>query len=131
MSNESVPIVDDITFRLSEGGEMVGIDFECRDGSTRALAMSIAGLPKLFAGLLWAGAESGMRRPAPALPPAVREALHDGARELTGWRVSQSLDGSDAILELESGAAVFCIRVPSAWLRDLGHHVSGGAGEGP
>jgi hypothetical protein len=126
MSNDVVPVVQDVTFRLSATGDMIGLDFECRDGQTRALALSVAALPKVMAGFLWAGAESGARRPPPVVTAPMREALEGGARALTGYRVVATANGQDRLLELRSGAAVLCVQVSAEMATEIAHALFGG-----
>jgi hypothetical protein len=114
------PMISDVAFRLSQAGDMIGMDFECTDGRTRSVALPIATLPKLIAGMMWAGAESAERRPSPPLSLSEREILHDGARTITDWRVSPAPDGDGAILEVESGVGLVCLRLPVIAARLLG-----------
>jgi hypothetical protein len=123
------PTISDVTFRVSQGGEMIGIDFECTDGRTRSVALPAASLAKIIAGLLWAGAESAERRPTPPLPLAERDILHDGARMITDWRVTPAPGGGDAILEIESGAGLVCVRVPMIAARLMGLALKQAAGD--
>jgi hypothetical protein len=78
--------------------------------------------------MMWAGAESAERRVTPPLPLVERETLHDGARQMTDWRVSPAPDGRDAMLEIESGAGLLCVRVPRDAARMLGLALQKAAG---
>lgn len=105
-----VPVVSDVTFRISADGEMIGIDFECRDGQVRAVALPAADLSKMLAGFVWAGDESALRKYPGALDTRVREALRDGARPATDWRIVE-VQG-EQYLEVSVGAAHLCVRLP-------------------
>jgi hypothetical protein len=89
---------------------MIGVDFECRDGSVRSLATPISALPMLMAGFAWAGAEAAEKR-AFTIDPALRERLQDGARVATAWRVDADPSDGAILLDLEFGAAVVCARL--------------------
>lgn len=125
----TVPMITDVTVRISDSGDMFSLEFEASDGKVRNVALPVASLPKLISGLMWAGAESAERRVTPSLPPAERETLHDGARGLTDWRVSPTSDGRAAVLELESGAGMLCVRVPPLAARLLGLALQSAAGD--
>lgn len=126
MSDDVVPVVQDVTFRLSATGDMIGVDFECRDGQTRALALSVAALPKVVAGFMWAGAESAVRRPPPVVTTPMRDALEAGARAVSAYRVVTQPNGEDRLLELRSGAAVVCVRLNAEMAVELAHALFGG-----
>jgi hypothetical protein len=123
------PVITDVAVRLSDGGDMVRIDFECNDGRTRTVALPVAVLPKLVGGMMAAGAEAAARRPTPPLSLAERELLHDGARTATDWRVTPAPGGRDVMLELEAGAALVCLRVPALAARLVGLALQGAAGD--
>jgi hypothetical protein len=125
MSADSIPVVQDVTFRLSQSGDMVGVDFECRDGQTRSLALSVAASPKVLAGFLWAGAESAGKRPAPAISQVTREAMQDGARTVSGYRVTTDSASGDRVLELRCGAGAVCVRVDAAMADEIAHALFG------
>lgn len=129
MNPSGAPMISDVTFRLSEAGDMVGIDFECTDGRTRNVMLPINTLSKLIAGMMWAGAESAERRPTAPVSLGERELLHDGARAMTDWRVTRAPGGRDAILELESGAGLVCVRVPPDAARMVGVALLQAAGD--
>jgi hypothetical protein len=118
-TNDPVPIVTDVTFRISEHGDFFGLDFNCRDGSTRSAAFSIAVLTKLLAGSVWAGAEAARRSTIPPLPDAVRHALQDAAPPVTGFDMVDTASGP--LLEIQVGAAVLCLRLSDSALRALAH----------
>jgi len=122
-------MITDVTFRLSNAGDMVGMDFECADGKTRSVMLPVSTLPKLLAGMMWAGAESAERLPRAPLPLSDRETLQDGARAITDWRVTPSLDRRDAMLELESGVGHLCVRVPGTAAMLLGLALQRAAGD--
>lgn len=115
-----LPAISDVTFRISDAGDMIAIDFEGADGKVRSVALPVSTLPKLISGMMWAGAESAARRVTPPMSLAERETLHDGARRMTDWRVSVAPDGDDAMLEIESGAGLLCVRAPREAARLLG-----------
>lgn len=113
------PMISDVAFRLSQAGDMIGIDFECTDGRTRSVALPVSSLPKLIAGMMAAGAESAERRPPPPIPLAERELLHDGARAITDWRVLPGA-GGEVVLEAECGVGRVCLRLPLVAARLMG-----------
>lgn len=118
MSNsDAVPIVTDVTFRISEHGDFFGLDFDCRDGSKRSAAFSIAVLTKMLAGSVWAGAEAARRGATPPLPDPVRHALQEAAPPVTGFNMVETPTGP--VLEMQIGAAVLCVRLSDAGLRAL------------
>lgn len=123
------PLITDVTFRLSQEGDMVGMDFECGDGRTRSVMLPVSTLPKLIAGMMWAGAESAERRPGAPVSPTDREMMQDGARVVTDWRVMPADDRRDALLELESGASRLCVRVPGTDAMLLGLALQRAAGD--
>ncbi|MDX2234931.1 MAG: hypothetical protein NW200_10585 [Hyphomonadaceae bacterium] len=109
MSDAGIPIVSDVTFRVSADGAMIGVDFECKDGRVRTVAIPVGDLNKLLAGFVWAGDESANRRaPRPMAPPD-RDALRDGARGVTDWRIVDA--GGEQFLEVSVGAAFLCLRL--------------------
>jgi hypothetical protein len=116
-SNDPVPIVTDVTFRISEHGDFFGLDFDCRDGTKRSAAFSIAVLTKMLAGSVWAGAEAGRRNSIPALPETIRHALQDAAPPVTGFDMVETTTGP--VLEMQIGAAVLCVRLSDSGLRAL------------
>lgn len=122
-------MISDVTFRISNTGDMVGMDFEGADGRTRSVMLPIATLPKLIAGMMWAGAESAERRPAAPLSLGERETLHDGARMMTDWRVTPAPGERDTMLEIESGAGLVCVRMPREAVRLLGLALQQAAGD--
>lgn len=105
-----IPVVSDVTFRVSETGDMIGIDFECLDGAVRSVALPVADLSKMFAGFLWAGDESAARRFSGPVDDALRDRLRDGARPATDFRIVDV--GGEQFLEVTIGAAFFCVRMP-------------------
>ncbi len=109
MSGTGIPVVSDVTFRISADGGMIGLDFECKDGQVRTVALPVAELNKLLAGFIWAGNESAARRAPAPVRPEVREALRDGAREVTDWRIVNA--GDEQFLEISVGAAFLCLRL--------------------
>jgi hypothetical protein len=117
MSADPVPIVTDVTFRISEHGDFFGLDFDCRDGTSRSAAFSVAVLTKLLAGCLWAGSEAARRRNLPPLPDTVRHALHEAAPPVTGFDMIEGSDGP--LLEMQIGAATMCVRLTDQGLRAL------------
>jgi len=123
------PLITDVTFRLSREGDMVGMDFECADGRTRSVMLPVSTLPKLIAGMMWAGAESAERRALAPVSLADRETLQDGARAVTDWCVTPGEDRRDALLELESGASRLCVRVPGTDAMLLGLALQRAAGD--
>ena len=110
MNGTGIPVVTDVTFRVSEGGDMIGMDLECRDGAVRSVAIPAVDLTKLLAGFLWAGHESAMRRFPTPIDDATRERLRDGARPATDWKMIQI--GSEQYLEVTVGAAFLSVRLP-------------------
>lgn len=117
---EPPPLVEDVTFRMSQRGDAIGFDLECRDGQVRRLIFPIDTLPKLLAGFLWSGAESAARV-APTPPTDdLRERLQDGARLATAARLVRIEGVDEVILELEVGAALFAVRLPDGWAETLG-----------
>ncbi|MFZ4069004.1 MAG: hypothetical protein ACOYJ6_02750 [Caulobacterales bacterium] len=116
-SSDPVPIVTDLTFRISEHGDFFGLDFDCRDGSKRSAAFSIAVLTKMLAGSVWAGAEAGRRNNIPSLPETVRHALQDAAPPVTGFDMVETVTGP--VLEIQIGAAIVCLRLSDTGLRAL------------
>lgn len=110
-ADRAVPVVSDVTVRISADGAMIGFDFESRDGSVRTLALPAEDLSKLLAGCLWAGGESAARRAASPTPPSLREQLRDGARTVSDWRIVD--EGGEQFLEVTVGAAFLCLRLPS------------------
>lgn len=105
-----VPVISDVTFRVSADGAMIGIDFECRDGQVVTVALPAADLSKMLAGFMWAGDESAQRRFPDALEPRLREVLRDGARAATDWRMTEVR--GEQYLEVSVGAAHLCVRLP-------------------
>ena len=110
MTGTGIPVITDVTFRVSEGGDMIGLDFECRDGAVRSVAFPAGDLSKLLAGFLWAADDSAARRFPPPVDIATRERLRDGARSATDWRMVRI--GSEQYLEVTVGAAFLSIRLP-------------------
>lgn len=110
VSGTGVPVVGDVTFRISADGMMIGIDFECRDGQVRSVALPIAELSKMLAGFIWAGGESAQRKFPMPLDDRARELLRDGARPASEWRVAEAR--GEQFLEVSVGAAHLCIRLP-------------------
>ncbi len=129
MTSPGVPMITDVTVRISDAGDMLALEFEGSDGKVRSVALPVSTLPKLISGMMWAGAESAERRMTPPLPLAERETLQDGARRLTDWRVSPAPDGRDAMLEIESGAGLLCVRIPHEAARMLGIALQKAGGE--
>jgi hypothetical protein len=109
VSGAGIPVIADVTFRVSQDGAMIGIDFECKDGQTRTVALPAADLSKMLAGFIWAGDECAARRPPPPLSLPVHEALRDGARTATHLRIADS--GGEQFLEVSVGAAHLVIRL--------------------
>jgi hypothetical protein len=109
MSGAGIPVISDVTFRISADGAMVGVDFECRDGQVRSVALPIGELNRMIAGFIWAGDESASRRPPEAVPQEVREVLRDGARGVTDWRIVDA--GGEQFLEVSVGAAFVSLRL--------------------
>lgn len=105
-----IPVITDVTFRVSADGNMIGIDFECRDGQVRGVALPVADLSKVLAGLVWAGDESALRKYPDPIDSRVREALRDGARPASDWRMVEV--GGEHFLEVSVGAAHLCVRLP-------------------
>ncbi|KAF0187247.1 MAG: hypothetical protein IV086_04895 [Hyphomonadaceae bacterium] len=120
MKPSDVPMITDVTVRISDAGDMFALEFEGSDGKVRSVALPVSSLTKLVSGLMWAGAESAERRVTPPLSLAERETLQHGARTMSDWRVTPSADGRDTVLEVESGAALLCVRVPPVAARLLG-----------
>jgi hypothetical protein len=105
-----VPVISDVTFRVSADGAMIGVDFECRDGQTVTVALPVADLSKMLAGFLWAGDESALRRFPDAPEARLRDVLRDGARPATDWRIIEAR--GEQFLEVSVGAAHLCVRLP-------------------
>ncbi len=105
-----IPVVSDVTFRVSENGDMIGIDFECLDGAVRSVALPVSDLSKMFAGFLWAGDESALRRFPGLIDEATRDRLRDGARPARDFRIVDV--GGEQFAELTIGAAYLCVRLP-------------------
>ncbi len=110
MSGVGIPVVSDVTFRVSADGDMIGIDFECLDGAVRSVALPVSDLSKMFAGFLWAGDESALRRYPGPVDDATRDLLRDGARPATDFRIVDA--GGEQFLEVTIGAAHLCVRLP-------------------
>jgi hypothetical protein len=108
-AGEGIPVIGDVTFRISADGGMLGLDFECKDGQVRSVALPVSELNKLLAGLIWAGGESATRRPPAPVPDALRDVLRDGARTVTDWRISDA--NGEQFLEISVGRAFFCLRL--------------------
>lgn len=106
-----VPVISDVTFRVSADGAVIGIDFECRDGQVRSVALPVVDLNKMLAGFVWAGDESAQRRGPQPVAPAVRDVLRDGARPVSDWRIVDA-DG-EQFLEISVGSAFLCLRLPN------------------
>lgn len=105
-----IPVISDVIFRISPDGGMIGIDFECRDGLVRGVALPVEELTKMLAGFIWAGAESAARAAPAPLDDRLRHQLRDGARPATDWRI---LEGQgEQFLEISVGAAHLCVRLP-------------------
>jgi hypothetical protein len=113
-------LVRDIVFRMSEGGDAIGFDLECQDGSMRRMVFPVSSLPKLLAGFLWCGAEAAQRAQPPAVDEPMRERLQDGARTATKARLLRIEGVDDVVLEMEVGAALFAVRLPGTWAQTLG-----------
>jgi hypothetical protein len=107
-----------VTFRVSADGMMIGVDFECRDGQVRSVALPVAELSKMLAGFLWAGGESAQRKFPVPLDDRGLEVLRDGARPASHWRVVETR--GEHFLEVSVGAAHLCVRLPDA-LRSVDH----------
>jgi hypothetical protein len=129
MTASSPPTVNDVTVRISDTGDLIALDFEASDGRTRSVALPASSLPKLISGMMWAGAESAERRMTPPLSLTEREALHDGARAMSDWRVAPAPDRRDVMLEIEAGAGLLCVRVPADAARLLGLALQKAAGD--
>lgn len=114
------PLVEDVTFRMSERGDAVGFDLECGDGQVRRLVFPTAIIPKLLAGFLWSGAEAARRAPDVRIPEQLKERIQDGARVATRAQLVRIESEPDVVLELEVGAAVVAIRLPETWAESLG-----------
>ena len=110
MSAAGIPVITDVTFRVSEGGDMIGMDFECRDGAVRSVAFPAVDLSKVLAGFLWAGHESGARRIPTPVDDAMKERFRDGARPATDWKMVQI--GPEQYLEVTVGAVFLSVRLP-------------------
>ena len=110
MSGTGIPVISDVTFRVSPDGAMVGVDFECKDGQTRSVAVPAADLSKMLAGFLWAGDECALRRGPPGLSLAVHEGLRAGARTASHLRIADGGDG-EQFLEVSVGAAHLVLRL--------------------
>jgi hypothetical protein len=104
-----IPVISDVTVRISADGAMLGLDFECRDGQVRSVALPVTELNKLLAGLIWAGDESAARRLPEPVAPDLRETLRDGARGVTDWRIVDA--GGEQFLEVSVGAAFMSLRL--------------------
>lgn len=104
-----IPVVSDVTFRISADGAMIGVDFECKDGQLRSVALPIVDLNKMIAGFIWAGDESAARRSPLPVSPVERDALRDGARGVTDWRIVDA--GGEQFLEIAVGAAFMSLRL--------------------
>lgn len=110
MTPFGVPVVEDVTFRVSPGGDMIALDFKGRDGAVRSIAVPAADLTKLFAGFLWAGEECARRGPPTTPDPMLKDVLRQGAPVATDWRITEI--GKDQFLEVRIGAAQLCVRLP-------------------
>lgn len=110
MPATGIPVVTDVTFRISEGGDMIGMDFECRDGAVRSVAFPATDLSKLLAGFLWAGDESATRQVPSAVDEALKARLRDGARSASDWKIARY--GGEQYLEVTVGAAFLSVRLP-------------------
>ena len=110
MNPGGLPVVDDVTFRVSKDGAMIALDFLGRDGTLRSVAVPSGDLNKLFAGFLWVGEECARRQPVAPVDPDLRDVLRQGAPVASDWRISEV--GADQFLEVRIGAAFVCVKLP-------------------
>jgi len=107
-SDESVPLLRDVTFRITEQGDFIGLDMDCGDGAQRTIAIPAVLVSKFAAGFLWAAEESGRRGAVAALSDAVLGHLQASAPVVTAFDVAGSAGGP--VLDFQVGAAHVCLR---------------------
>jgi hypothetical protein len=114
---DPVPVVTDIEFRVSEGGDFFGMDFRARDGAVRSIAFPMSTLPSIVSGCLWVGADAGRKRPQATLHDQVRAAAREAAGPVTQWEIVPK--GGGAVLEFRIGAGLVCLELSPPALKAL------------
>ena len=130
MDEPSVPLLRDVTFRITEKGDFIGLDMACADGSTRSIAMPAALAAKLTAGFLWSAEEAARRGQRVELADAALGHLQASAPVVKAFDIVGG--GGAPVLDLEIGAAHVCVRFSregaAALHQALGLYLSGQSG---
>lgn len=115
-ADDTIPLMTDLTVRVTEKGDYVGLEMTCADGQLRAIAVPSVLVAKLTAGFLWA-AEECARRGAPAsLPDAAIGHLQSSAPVA---RAVEIVGGAAPVLDFDVGGAHVCLRLDRETTRKL------------
>ncbi len=108
-ANGGLPLVTDVTFRISDAGDFFAVDFTCADGEVRGVALPVTALTRLVAGLLWTGAESGRKRAPPDLEDEDVERLREHAPSITAIAAGRAAQGLTMAIQI--GAVSMAVRL--------------------
>lgn len=107
-ADATIPLMTDLTVRVTEKGDYVGLEMTCADGQIRTIAVPSVLVAKLTAGLLWA-AEDCARRGGPAdLPDAAIGHLQSSAPKARSVEV---VGAASTVLDFDVGGAHVCLRL--------------------
>ena len=115
--DETIPVVTDLTVRITETGDYVGLDLACGDGRVRSIALPAPLIAKMIAGFLWSAEEAGRRGGPIELPDAAIGHLQSAAP--TARRVDIVGQSSAGVLDFDVGGAHVCIRLTRDGVKDL------------
>lgn len=128
-ADPTVPLMTDLTVRVTEKGDYVGLEMMCADGQIRTIAVPSILIAKLTAGLLWA-AEDCARRGGPAeLPDAAIGHLQSSAPAVSRVDV---VGTAAPVLDFDVGGAHVCLRLDREGTKSLAialaRHLEAGRG---
>jgi len=109
VSDDSVPLVADVTMRITAAGDFVGLDLTGADGRVRSVALPSALIAKLTAGFLWAAEEAARRGAVIALSDAAIGHLQSAAPSASAVEIV-GRPGAP-VLDFEIGGAHMCVRL--------------------
>lgn len=113
-----LPLVTDVSFRINDAGDFFAVDFTCADGEVRGVALPVASLSNLVAGVLWTATQAARRRPAAPLDPQVAQDLCARAPAVAAATASPA-GGGEVLLALEVGAAGVALRLAPGLALDV------------
>lgn len=115
-SDDTLPLLADLTVRVTEKGDYVGLDMMGADGQVRSIALPSVLIAKMTAGFLWAAEECARRGTTAALPDDAIGHLQSSAPTATGVEI---VGGAAPVLDFDIGGAHVCVRLSRDTTRAL------------